>query len=228
MKKRIMLVMLSAMMVMALVTGCGGGGSDEPQTEAAPDTTAGDMVSDETFATLQDNYAVLGETYNAVLEYYSSDAVTANETVEALLAQSAEVLDQMGTISQDTLTEAQAVELNNSMAELLVSLSEIAAMMETTGSTEGTMVSDETFAALQESYATLAETYNAVAEYYSSDAVETNAEIESILSETADVMNQMSGITQDSITESDALALNDTMVALMGSLGVIAAAMTEG
>lgn len=82
----------------------------------------------------------------------------------------------------------------------------------------GDACSDETFSTLQDNYAALVEAYNAVADLYNSDEVEGDADIESALNQTADIMNEMGEITQDSITEADAESLNDSMLTLCGVL----------
>ena len=58
-----------------------------------------------------------------------------------------------------------------------------------------------------------------------SDEVEADADIEDILNQTADVINEMGEISQDTITEEDAVTLNDTMLSLMDSLQTIVDAM---
>lgn len=78
----------------------------------------------------------------------------------------------------------------------------------------GDSCSDETFSALQDNYAALVEAYNAVADLYNSDEVEGDADVESALNQTADIMNEMGEITQDTITEADAESLNDSMLTL--------------
>jgi hypothetical protein len=94
------------------------------QTRAVDEAAAdGEMCSDETFATLQDNYSGLVEAYNAVKELYENDEIEANADIEDVLNQSADVINQMGEITQDTITEADAESLNNSMLSLLDSLS---------------------------------------------------------------------------------------------------------
>ena len=128
MKKKILAVVLTAAMSAMVLTACGGDKAAEaPVEEAAVEETADagsdEMVSDETFATLQDNYATLVEANNAVVDLYNSDDIEANADVEALLNQASDVITQMGEIKQDTLTEADAETLNQAMLDLLDGLS---------------------------------------------------------------------------------------------------------
>lgn len=123
MKKKILSVLISAAMVAVLVTGCGG--SSEEVAEEAVETEAtadGEMVSDETFAALQENFAVMKEAYDAVAELYNSDEVAADEDIEATMADAADVIEQMGQITQESITEEDAESLNSAMLDILEAL----------------------------------------------------------------------------------------------------------
>ena len=122
MKKKLLAVLLTGVMAMSMLTACGG--SDETTTGAATEdvsaaSTDGEMCSDETFSALQDSYASMTEAYNAVKELYENDAIAADEAIEDVMNQAADVINQMGEISQDSITEEDAVVLNDSMASLL-------------------------------------------------------------------------------------------------------------
>ena len=98
--------------------------SDSSADDAAADSDAsGDACSDETFSALQDNYAALVEAYNAVAELYTSDEVEGDADVESALNQTADIMNEMGEITQDTITEADAESLNDSMLTLCEVLS---------------------------------------------------------------------------------------------------------
>ena len=58
-----------------------------------------------------------------------------------------------------------------------------------------------------------------------SDEIEQNDEIEEALTQTQDILAQMGEISQDSITEEDAVILNDSMAALLDVLGAVVDAM---
>ena len=95
---------------MSMLTACGGG-SEETSTDTAAeevveeedtaeDSAADGMCSDETFSALQDNYASM-----------------------VVMNQAADVINEMGEISQDTITEEDAETLNSAMLDILDALS---------------------------------------------------------------------------------------------------------
>lgn len=104
----------------------------EEKTDVAEDegTADGEMVSDKTFTELQDNFALLVETYDAVAELYNSEEIAANPEIEKVMKQAEDVIAQMGEISQDTITEEDAVALNDSMVTLVEALGMIVEGME--------------------------------------------------------------------------------------------------
>lgn len=242
MKKKIVSVILAVAMTATLLTACGGdkeasapASTPQPATQAqAPvetqttvenDTTEadaadGEMVSDEIFETLQDNYSILVEYHDAVAELYNSDEIAANPEIEEAMSQAYDIIEQMGEITQETLTEEKAIVLNDAMAQLIDAFGMVVGEMELTEGTgtaaeaDGEMVSDETFAALQENYDLLTQLYDAVAEAYNSDEVAANPEIEDAMNQAYDLIEQMGEITQETLTEEDAVALSELMVGL--------------
>ena len=218
MKKKILAVVLAGVMAMSMLTACGGSAETAETTETADvetteDAASDEACSDETFATLQDN---------------ESDEIAGDAEIEDLMNQAADVINEMGEISQDTITEADAETLNGAMMDILDGLSGIVDAMEVNGDGESTAdeaCSDETFAALQDNYATLTDVYNTVYDAYMSDEIEQNDEIENALAQTADIMNEMGEISQDAITELDAETLNDTMLTLLDVLDAVVDAM---
>ena len=60
---------------------------------------------------------------------------------------------------------------------------------------------------------------------YMSDEIEQNDDIEDALNQTADIINEMGEISQDTITEADAEALNDSMLTLLDVLDAVVDAM---
>lgn len=233
MKKKFLAMIMAGVMAAALLTACGGGSEETAAEDTAVEETAedtedaGDMVSDETFEILQDNYATMVEAYNAVAELYSSDEIAADADIEDTMNKAADVINQMGEITQDSMTEADAEDLNSAMVDILDALSMLVDGMQEADGAEAAdgAVSDETFAILQDNFKTLSDAYDIVADYYMSDEVEADADIEDILNQTADVINEMGEISQDTITEEDAVTLNDTMMSLMDSLQIIVDAM---
>lgn len=248
MKKKLLSVVLAAVMTASLLTACGGGSNtattapasnaetapakEETPAQAAENKTddnaeeaTDEMVSDETFALLQENYAAMSECYDEVLELYSSDEIAANADIEELLLEAADIIDQMGEITQDSITEEDADALTEAMIELLNGLGALVDGMELADDTSGEMVSDENFAILQENYATLTEVYNAVAEAYNSEEIEANKDIEDAMNEAVEILEQMGTIEQESLTEADAQELNDAMAAILDVLAEIAGAI---
>ena len=225
MKKRLLAVLLTGVMAMSMLTACGG--SDETTTGAATEdvaeaSTDGEMCSDETFSALQESYASMTEAYNAVKELYENDAIAADAAIEDVMNEAADVINQMGEISQDSITEEDAATLNSAMLDILDALSSVVDGMTEVASEA---CSDETFAILQENYSTLSGVYDTVEAAYMSDEIEQNDEIEEALTQTQDIMAQMGEISQDSITEEDAVELNDSMAALLEVLGAVVDAM---
>ena len=231
MKKKLLAVLLTGVMAMSMLTACGG--SDETTIGAATEdvaaaSTDGEMCSDETFSALQDNYAAMTDAYNAVKELYENDAVAADEAIEDAMNEAADVINQMGEISQDSITEEDAVTLNSAMADILDALSSVVdGMTMTEGGEEAASeaCSDETFAILQDNYSTLSDVYDTVEAAYMSDEIAQNDDIETALTETENIMSQMGEISQDSITEEDAVVLNESMAALLDVLGAVVDAM---
>ena len=234
MKKKLLAVLLTGVMAMSMLTACGG--SDETTTGAATEdvsvastvSTDGEMCSDETFSILQDNYATMTDAYNAVKDLYENDGIAADEAIEDVMNQAADIINQMGEISQDSITEEDAVTLNSAMADILDALSSVVdGMTMTEGGEEAASeaCSDETFAILQDNYSTLSDVYDTVEAAYMSDEIAQNDDIETALTETENIMSQMGEISQDSITEEDAVVLNESMAALLDVLGAVVDAM---
>jgi ABC-type transport system substrate-binding protein len=124
MKKKILAVVLAGVMAMSMLTACGGSAETAETTETADvetteDAASDEACSDETFATLQDNYATLTDVYNTVYDAYMSDEIEQNDEIENALAQTADIMNEMGEISQDAITELDAETLNDTMLTLL-------------------------------------------------------------------------------------------------------------
>ena len=150
---------------MSMLTACGGG-SEETSTDTAAeevveeedtaeDSAADGMCSDETFSALQDNYASMVEAYNAVKDLYESDEIEADDSIEDVMNQAADVINEMGEISQDTITEEDAETLNSAMLDILDALSLLVdGMTETDASADAASegCSDESFATLQDNF----------------------------------------------------------------------------
>lgn len=235
MKRKLAAIVLSAVMVMGTLTGCGGSSepaeaaveetAEETTEDAAEDTAeaADGMVTDETWATLQDNYAAMVDAYNAVVELYNSDEVAADADIEDVLTQAEDVINQMGDIDQTQVAEADAETLNGAMMDILDALSLLVDGMDaaegTTGSDE--VVSDETWATLQENYSAMTDAYNAVVELYNSDDVAADADVEDALKEAEAIITEMGDIDQTQVTEADAETLNGAMENILDGLNTV-------
>lgn len=111
MKKKILAVVLAGVMAMSMLTACGGSAETAETTETADvetteDAASDEACSDETFATLQDNYAVMVDAYNQVKDLYESDEIAGDAEIEDLMNQAA-------------ITELDAETLNDTMLTLL-------------------------------------------------------------------------------------------------------------
>lgn len=235
MKRKLAAIVLSAVMVMGTLTGCGGSSepaeaaveetAEETTEDVAEDTAeaADGMVTDETWATLQDNYAAMVDAYNAVVELYNSDEVAADADIEDVLTQAEDVINQMGDIDQTQVAEADAETLNSAMMDILDALSLLVDGMDaaegTTGSDE--VVSDETWATLQENYSAMTDAYNAVVELYNSDDVAADADVEDALKEAEAIITEMGDIDQTQVTEADAETLNGAMENILDGLNTV-------
>lgn len=246
MKKKLLSGILATFMAATLLTACGGkeaataapAAEPAPAVETAPEEeetapeaeevvadTGDEMVDDELFAALQDSYAATVDYYNAVQELYSMEEIAANADIEDVMNQAADVINQMGEITQDTLTAEDALELNSAMEDIVDALSYLVDGMELTDEAAAEIVSDETFATLQENYNALTEAYNAVVEAYNSDEVAADADIENALNEAAAIIEEMGTIQQVDITEADAEELNGAMLDILEVLSVVVNAM---
>lgn len=250
MKRRIVAVMLAAVMTASLMTACGGESEtqeavsapvedaadveeapkeEETEAEADGDETA-DMVSDENFAILQENFELITDYASQVREIYTSDEIAANPDIEDVILQSEDLIAEIGEIEQTELTEEDAQTLNDAMALLIETYDSLLEGMELvddgSGTEGGEMVSDETFAELGEAYDALTELYNTVATTYNESELEV-PEVKEAMDEAYDLLEQMGSITQDTITEEDAEALAQAMVDVADGLGMIAEGLAE-
>ncbi len=249
MKKKMVTVMLAALLAASAVTGCGKKDSKaaaaktettaaaKPETKAettAPETkeetkeeaaAEGEMVSDEVFAVLQDDFSLLVEAHDAVAELYNSEEIAANPEIESVMNQAYDVITQMGEITQEEITQEDAEELIGAMEDILDALSAVIDGMELTDEAAGSeVVSDETFAALQQKYERLTDIYNTAAEAYNNGAEE-NADIKNAMDQAYDVIEEMGQVTQDSITEAKAEEFISAMDILIDALEKVADAL---
>lgn len=101
MKKKILAVVLAGVMAMSMLTACGGSAetAETADVETTEDAASDEACSDETFATLQDNYAIMVDAYNQVKDLYESDEIAGDAEIEDLMNQAADVINEMGEIS---------------------------------------------------------------------------------------------------------------------------------
>lgn len=253
MKRRIVAVMLAAAMTASLMTACGGGSETqeavsapveetadveeeapeeeeaETEAEAGAEETA-DMVSDENFAILQENFELISDYASQVREIYTSDEIAANPDIEDVILQSEDLIAEIGEIEQSELTEEDAQTLNDAMALLIETYDSLLEGMELvddgSGADGGEMVSDETFAQLGEAYDSLTELYNMVATAYNDSELEV-PEVKEAMDGAYDLLEQMGDVTQDTITEEDAETLAQAMIDMAEGLELIAEGLAE-
>lgn len=73
-----------------------------------------------TIQELQDNFAVLSDTYDVVVNaYVNTQAIPQNDSVESALSTAADLINQIGNIETANLTEADAEDINDSMLSVL-------------------------------------------------------------------------------------------------------------
>ena len=140
MRKNLLAVLLSAVMVAAMLTGCGDAteapaetateateevkeeateevATEEVTEEVATEEAAG--CSDEVFAALQEDYAMLVECRDQAAEIYNDEAIAENPDITALFNETDEIVAEMGEITQDQITDEDALELENAMCDLI-------------------------------------------------------------------------------------------------------------
>lgn len=131
MRKNLLAVLLSAVMVAAMLTGCGDATEapaetateateevkEEATEEVATEEAAG--CSDEVFAALQEDYAMLVECRDQAAEIYNDEAIAENPDITALFNETDEIVAEMGEITQDQITDEDAIELENAMCDLI-------------------------------------------------------------------------------------------------------------
>lgn len=239
--------MLTAAMAASMLTACGGSKDapaasapaaespapvedtetevQEDTTDTGSDETETDMVSDENYEILQENYALISDYAAEVREIYSSDEIAANPDIEEVILQTEDIIAQMGELEQADITAEDAQELNDAMELIIETYDNLLAGMEPaddSSSADGSeMVSDETFAELSAAYDDLTEIYNMVATAYNDSGLEVE-EVKTAMDQAYDLLEQMGGITQDTITEADAEVLAKSMVEMANGLQMIA------
>ena len=135
--------------------------------------------------------------------------------IEEVMNNAADLIEQMGQVSKETLTEEDAVTLNDYIIGVVEVLTGVVEAMETTGDAtgaEGTPVSDETFGILQQNWAALTEFYNETATDYNNGVYEKNEDFEKVMNQAADILEQIQTISRDGLTEEKAVEINDTMI----------------
>lgn len=250
MKRKLVAVMLAAVMTASLMTACGGESEtqeavsapvedaadveeapkeEETEAEADGDETA-DMVSDENFAILQENFELITNYASQVRELYTSDEIAANPDIEEVILQTEDLIAEIGDIEQTDLTEEDAQTLNDAMALIIETYDNLLEGMEVvddgSGSEGGEMVSDETFAYLSEAYDSLTELYNLVATAYNDSDLDV-PEVKTTMDEAYDLLEQMGEITQENITEEDAAVLAQAMIDMAEGLEMMAEGLAE-
>ena len=198
--------------------------ADTVEDAEAEETGAKEMCSDETFASLQEVFGLLTDLHNQTVDLYSEDQIAADADLEDALNQSADAINQMGELTQENISEDDALVLLNAMETLADAL--YAADEAMRGEvTESTPCSDETFAVLQSNYQLLVEAYNAVSDAYMSDEIEQSDEVEANLNQAKELIESLGEVDQASLVEEDAESTIDAMSAINDYLAAILEAM---
>ena len=194
--------------------------ADTVEDAEAEETGAKEMCSDETFASLQEVFGLLTDLHNQTVDLYSEDQIAADADLEDALNQSADAINQMGELTQENISEDDALVLLNAMETLADALyaADEAMMGEVT---ESTPCSDETFAVLQSNYQLLVEAYNAVSDAYMSDEIEQSDEVEANLNQAKELIESLGEVDQASLAEEDAESTIDAMSAINDYLAAI-------
>ena len=235
--KKLLALIVCGTMVLSM-TACGGSKetpaaqndvsvqaeADTVEDAEAEETGAKAMCSDETFASLQEVFGLLTDLHNQTVDLYSEDQIAADADLEDALNQSADAINQMGELTQENISEDDALVLLNAMETLADALyaADEAMMGEVT---ESTPCSDETFAVLQSNYQLLVEAYNAVSDAYMSDEIEQSDEVEANLNQAKELIESLGEVDQASLVEEDAESTIDAMSAINDYLAAILEAM---
>lgn len=235
--KKLLALIVCGTMVLSM-TACGGSKetpaaqndvsvqaeADTVEDAEAEETGAKEMCSDETFASLQEVFGLLTDLHNQTVDLYSEDQIAADADLEDALNQSADAINQMGELTQENISEDDALVLLNAMETLADALyaADEAMMGEVT---ESTPCSDETFAVLQSNYQLLVEAYNAVSDAYMSDEIEQSDEVEANLNQAKELIESLGEVDQASLAEEGAESTIDAMSAINDYLAAILEAM---
>lgn len=235
--KKLLALIVCGTMVLSM-TACGGSKetpaaqndvsvqaeADTVEDAEAEETGAKEICSDETFASLQEVFGLLTDLHNQTVDLYSEDQIAADADLEDALNQSADAINQMGELTQENISEDDALVLLNAMETLADALyaADEAMMGEVT---ESTPCSDETFAVLQSNYQLLVEAYNAVSDAYMSDEIEQSDEVEANLNQAKELIESLGEVDQASLAEEDAESTIDAMSAINDYLAAILEAM---
>lgn len=248
MKRKLVAVMLAVVMTASL-TACGGGketptaapapaaetpapektepeaSAEDEADEADADEPETDMVSDENYEILQENYALISDYAAKVREIYSSDEIAANPDIEEVILETEAIIEEMGELEQADITAQDAQDLNDAMELIIETYNNLLDGMELADdggdAAGGEMVSDETFADLKEAYDVLTDIYNTVATAYNDSDLEVE-EVKTAMDQAYDLLEQMGQISQDTLTEADAEVLAQSMIEMANGLQLIA------
>ncbi len=168
MKKKLLALVLSLTMTGLMLAGCGDD-KEEAQAEAPAETTTQEEAAPAeeapaetettqstgfTFADLQNNYASMVEAYNAVEAAYMDESIAQDDTVESLLQQTKEVMDQMGELTEDDFqSEQDLLDMNQSILDLLDALNGTLDLMKPADTGSADVTADDLKAAFPVGYA---------------------------------------------------------------------------
>ncbi|MBQ7563611.1 MAG: hypothetical protein IJT16_06435 [Lachnospiraceae bacterium] len=163
MKKKLLSLLIAGMMGTLLLAGCGmdkeeaaapapaetteteeAAPAEEESAPAEEPAAESDAPSEFTFSDLQDNYALLVDSYNEVEKLYMDDVIAQDDEVESLLTEAKGLIDQMGELTEaDFNGEDDLLEMNDAIVNILDGLSGIIDKMSAADTTSADSSTDD-------------------------------------------------------------------------------------
>lgn len=226
--KKLSIALLGLLAAACILTGCkdkedavkSQGANEVVETNAAGGGIQGPKCSDETYAKIQNAYNALVYQYNLLNDYYiNSGSVAQNDDVESLLSMTNEYITTLGDISQDSMSEEEAQGLIDSISQAMDGVSGMCESLGIMAEKDESDCSDASFKELEDIYLSLLSVYGEVSDVYGAEiATGGDTEIVQTLIDAAAYIETMGSITQESITENDAIELKVQMKLLCDNL----------
>jgi hypothetical protein len=116
MKKKILSIAIIAAMSVTALAGCGSDTvttdtNTTSQTSTVVDTADDSVVSDETFAQLQDLYSQLVNVYTIIADAQNGGTIELSSEAVDATNEAADIINEIGEIQQSDLSEDDAVDV---------------------------------------------------------------------------------------------------------------------